>query len=432
MAIELKIPEIGESITEVEIGGWLKTQGQVVAKDEPVVTLESEKATVELPAPDSGTIARILKEKGATAKVGEVIGFLEKQGQQTQPRSQQSEKPAPGPQPRGEREQSTVLIQRSQQPPEGKVGEAKAEEKKAEELRVMPSAQRVLVETGLRPEQVEPTGPGGRLLKEDVLRKFETPEPASTPQIEREPLSPASPTTAAGSDRHEEIVPMNRLRRTVAERLVEAQRTAALLTTFNEVEMTNVLGLRKQYGEQFQQKYNVKLGFMSFFVKACIDALKQFPAVNAEVRGTNIIYHNYFDIGVAIGGGKGLVVPVLRNAERMSFAEIEVAIGDFARRAKENKLKIEELRGGTFTISNGGVYGSLLSTPIINPPQSGVLGMHTIQERPVAHEGNVVIRPMMYLALTYDHRIVDGREGVTFLKRVKDVIESPARMLMEV
>jgi len=434
MPIELKIPEIGESITEVEIGGWLKAQGQTVEKDEPVVTLESEKATVELPAPDSGTIVRILKEKGATAQVGEVIGFLESEGQQTPPpKSQLSEKAASGPQPRAEREQSTVLIQRAKQPPEGKVGEAKPEEKKAEELRVMPSAQRALVEKGLRAEQVEPTGPGGRLLKEDVLRKSEAPEPTSAPsQIEQPPPSPASPTTPALSERQEEIVPMNRLRRTVAERLVEAQQTAALLTTFNEVDMTNVLALRKQYGEQFQQRYNVKLGFMSFFVKACIDALKQFPTVNAEVRGTSIVYHNYFDIGVAIGGGKGLVVPVLRNAERMSFAEIEVAIGDFARRAKENKLKIEELRGGTFTISNGGVYGSLLSTPIINPPQSGVLGMHTIQERPIAHEGNVVIRPMMYLALTYDHRIVDGREGVTFLKRVKDVIESPARMLMEV
>lgn len=225
---------------------------------------------------------------------------------------------------------------------------------------------------------------------------------------------------------------MSRLRRTVAERLVEAQNTAALLTTFNEIDMGSVMALRKEHGEAFLQKYNVKLGFMSFFVKACIDALKQFPVVNAEVRDTNIVYHNYYDIGVAVGSGNGLVVPVLRNAERMSFAEIEVAIGDFGRRAKENKLKVEELQGGTFTISNGGVYGSLLSTPIINPPQSGILGMHAIQERPAAREGNVVIRPMMYVALTYDHRIVDGREAVSFLKRIKDVIENPARMLMEV
>jgi 2-oxoglutarate dehydrogenase E2 component (dihydrolipoamide succinyltransferase) len=225
---------------------------------------------------------------------------------------------------------------------------------------------------------------------------------------------------------------MSRLRRTVAERLVEAQHTAALLTTFNEIDMSGVMTLRKEYGDAFQKKYNVKLGFMSFFVKACVDALKLFPAINAEIRGTNIVFRNYYDIGVAIGGGKGLVVPVLRNSERMSFAEIEVAIGDFGRRARENKLKVDELQGGTFTISNGGVYGSLLSTPIVNPPQSGILGLHAIQERPIALAGNVVIRPMMYVALTYDHRIVDGREAVTFLKRIKEVMETPTRMLMEV
>ena len=225
---------------------------------------------------------------------------------------------------------------------------------------------------------------------------------------------------------------MSRLRRTVAERLVEAQHTAALLTTFNEVDMTNVIGLRKEYGEGFLQKYGIKLGFMSFFIKAAVDALKQYPVLNAEVRGTNIVYHNYFDIGVAIGSGKGLVVPVLRNAEHLSFSQIELTIAEFAKRAKENKLKIEELQGGTFTISNGGVYGSMLSTPIVNPPQSGVLGMHAIQDRPVARDGNVVIRPIMYLALTYDHRIVDGREAVSFVRRIKDVIENPARMLMEI
>ena len=225
---------------------------------------------------------------------------------------------------------------------------------------------------------------------------------------------------------------MSRLRKTVAERLVQAQHTAALLTTFNEVDMSEIMVLRKQYQEAFLERYKIKVGFMSFFVKAVIDALRLIPAVNAEIRGTDIIYRNYFDIGVAIGGGKGLVVPVLRNAERMSFAEIEMAIAEFAKRARDNKLKLEELQGGTFTISNGGVYGSLLSTPIVNPPQSGILGMHTIQERPVARDGQVVIRPMMYLALTYDHRIVDGREAVTFLKRVKDVIENPSRMLLEV
>ena len=225
---------------------------------------------------------------------------------------------------------------------------------------------------------------------------------------------------------------MSRLRRTVAERLVAAQHTAALLTTFNEIDMGQVIGLRKEYGESFQQKYQVKLGFMSFFVKASIEALKQFPALNAEVRDQSIVYHNYYDIGVAIGSGKGLVVPVLRNAERMSFAEVEQGIGEFARRARDNKLKVEELQGGTFTISNGGVYGSLLSTPIVNPPQSGVLGLHAIQDRPIAHQGAVVIRPMMYVALTYDHRVVDGREAVSFLKRIKEIIENPSRMLLEI
>ena len=302
----------------------------------------------------------------------------------------------------------------------------------------MPSAQRLMAERGLRPEEITGSGPGGRILKEDVLERAEKAKTAPVEQkAPKSQMLASAPATAAasagqGDGREEEVIPMSRLRQTVAQRLVEAKQAAALLTTFNEVDMSAVMDLRKQYGEPFLKKYEVKLGFMSFFVKACVDALKQFPAVNAEVRGTNIVYRNYYDIGVAIGGGKGLVVPVLRNAERLSFAEIERAIGDFGRRAKENKLTVEELRGGTFTISNGGIYGSLLSTPIVNPPQSGILGMHATQDRPVARDGSVVIRPMMYLALTYDHRIVDGREAVTFLKRVKEAIEAPARMLMEV
>jgi 2-oxoglutarate dehydrogenase E2 component (dihydrolipoamide succinyltransferase) len=297
----------------------------------------------------------------------------------------------------------------------------------------MPAAQAALEAHGLRAEDVEPTGPGGRILKEDVLRRVQTAEEtAAAPAPAESSASPAPPVPGPSGDREEEVVPMSRLRRTVAERLVEAQNTMALLTTFNEVDMSAVLALRKQLGEAFQKKYDTKLGLMSFFVKASIEALKLVPQVNAEIRGTDAVYHNYYDIGVAIGSGKGLVVPVLRNAGRMSFADIEIAIGDFARRARENKLKLEELQGGTFTISNGGVYGSMLSTPIVNPPQSGILGMHAIQERPVAREGNVVIRPMMYLALTYDHRIVDGREAVGFLKRVKEIIEDPARMVIEV
>ncbi|RMG42507.1 MAG: 2-oxoglutarate dehydrogenase complex dihydrolipoyllysine-residue succinyltransferase, partial [Acidobacteria bacterium] len=292
------------------------------------------------------------------------------------------------------------------------------------EPRVMPAAQRLLHEHGLRPDQVQPTGPGGRVLKEDVLRAAGA--AASAP-----PETPPAPAVRPAG-RSEEVVPMSRLRKRIAERLVEAQRQAALLTTFNEIDMSEVIELRRRYRDAFLERYGVKLGFMSFFVKAAIDALRLIPQLNAEIRDGSIVYRNYYDIGVAVGGGKGLVVPVLRNAERMSFAEIERAIADFATRARTGELTLEELQGGTFTISNGGVYGSLLSTPIVNPPQSGILGLHAIQERPVAREGQVVIRPMMYVALTYDHRLVDGREAVTFLKRVKETIEQPARILLEI
>ena len=276
---------------------------------------------------------------------------------------------------------------------------------------------------------VPATGPGVLLLKEDALSYLERVEESKAEQ----PTGEKKTLTSPDSDvREEEIIPMSPLRRRIAERLVAAQQTAALLTTFNEIDMTAVMALRRQYRESFEKKYSIKLGFMSFFVKASIEALKLIPQVNAEVRGTDIVYRNYYDIGIAIGGGRGLVVPVLRHAERMSFAEIERAIDDFARRAETNKLNLDELRGGTFTITNGGIYGSLLSTPIINPPQSGILGMHAIQERPVAREGQIVIRPMMYVALTYDHRIVDGREAVTFLRHIKGLLEDPARILLEV
>lgn len=394
MSLELKVPAVGESITEVEIGDWLKREGEFVNKDENVAVIETEKATVEIPAPVAGTISKILKRKGETAKVGDVIANIE-----------------PG--AKAETKAGTTPVAESKA--------AESAKKSAAEPKVMPAAQRVMAERGLKVEQVTPTGPGGRILKEDAMRAGEEKVTSVAPAVESPKAGP----------RQEEVVRMTKLRRTVAARLVEAQHTAALLTTFNEIDMTSVMTMRKEYGETFLKRYGVKLGFMSFFVKAVIDGLRQIPELNAEIRGEDIVYKNYFDIGVAIGGGKGLVVPVLRNAERLSFAEIEVAIGEFAVRAKENKLKIEELQGGTFTISNGGVYGSLLSTPIINPPQSGVLGMHSIQERPVALNGQVVIRPMMYVALSYDHRIVDGKEAVTFLKRVKEAIESPARMLIE-
>jgi 2-oxoglutarate dehydrogenase E2 component (dihydrolipoamide succinyltransferase) len=407
MPVELKIPSVGESIAEVEIGEWLKPEGATFQKDESVVALESEKATVELPAPMAGKLAKVLKQKGQTAAIGEVIGYLEPIEAAAEKAPQRvSTEPPPAPRPA----------------PTGNGPQTPAPER---ETRVMPAAQRELAGRKMKPEEVTPTGPGGRLLKEDVIRRAEQGNQAA------EISSPAA-QPAPAADHEEEIVPMSPLRRAVAKHLVEAQQTAALLTTINEIDMSAVMALRKEHQAAFQEKYGVKLGIMSFFVKAAVDALKLVPQVNAEVRGTNIVYRNYYDIGVAIGGGKGLVVPVLRHAGRLSFAEIEIAIGDFARRARDNKLKPEELQGGTFTISNGGIYGSLLSTPIVNPPQSGILGLHAIQDRPVAREGNVVIRPMMYVALTYDHRIVDGREAVTFLKRIKDTVETPARMLLEI
>ena len=402
MQTEIKVPSVGESITEVDIGQWLKKEGDSVAKDENIVSIESEKATMEVPAPAAGVIAKILKQKGQAANVGETIALIESNGA---PAAKKESKPAEASAP-------------AQETP-----------------RVMPAAERLLAENKLSADQVKGTGPGGRILKEDVAKAAENKVPPQKPNPPiNPPPTPQTPPAPPRSseDRRDEIVPMTRLRRTVAQRLVEAQQTTASLTTFNEVDLSEVMALRKQFQEAFTEKYGVKLGFMSFFVKAAIDALKAIPQVNAEIRGNDIVFHRYYDIGVAIGGGKGLIVPVIRNAERLSFSQIEQTIGDFGKRAKENKITMEELQGGTFTISNGGVYGSLLSTPILNPPQSGILGMHTIQERPVVREGQIVIRPMMNLALTYDHRIVDGREAVTFLKRIKETLETPARMLLEI
>jgi 2-oxoglutarate dehydrogenase E2 component (dihydrolipoamide succinyltransferase) len=392
MAIELKVPSVGESITEVVIGDWLVPEGASVEKEGAVVVIETDKVTVELPAPAAGTVSRIVKKKGEKATVGEVIGYLENgtaapKGKTKPPPEPRSAKPAPT---------------------------------KPSEPRVMPSARRALHEKGIPASAVEPSGPGGRILKEDVERAGSQPTAEATASAPR-----------ASGEREEQIVPMTPMRKRIAERLVQAQASAALLTTFNEIDMTEVVALRKEHQASFQERYGTKVGFMSFFVKATIDALKLVPQLNAEIRGENIAYRNYYDIGVAVGGGKGLVVPVLRDADRMSFAQVELAIADLAKRAQENKLAIEELTGGTFTISNGGIYGSLLSTPIVNPPQSGILGLHAIQDRPVAREGQVVIRPMMYVAVTYDHRLVDGREAVTFLKRIKECVESPARMLLE-
>lgn len=407
MAVELKVPTVGESVTEVQIGEWLKGEGELVAQDEAVVMIETDKVTVELPAPIAGRITKVTRQAGETAQIGEIVGYMEEAAVDTA-------SPASG-------------ASASQQRPSDGASESAPSQVAAPEAKrethVMPAAARALHEAGLSAAQVQASGPGGRLLKEDVQR--------AVAQRTSEP--PAAHQLRGNEDaRAEEVVPMTTMRRRIAERLVGAQQTAAMLTTFNEVDMGGVMALRRQYQDAFQAKYQIKLGFMSFFVKAAVDALRQFPAVNAEIREENIIYKNYYDIGVAVGGGRGLVVPVIRNAERLSFAEIEQTIRDLGERAKKNTLKLDELQGGTFTITNGGVYGSLLSTPIINPPQSGILGLHGIQERPVAREGQVVIRPMMYIALTYDHRLVDGREAVTFLRRIKEAVEEPSRMLLEV
>jgi 2-oxoglutarate dehydrogenase E2 component (dihydrolipoamide succinyltransferase) len=360
MAIELKVPSVGESITTVEIGEWLKAEGEWVARDETVVTVDSEKATVEVTAPAAGRLSKIVKRKGEPANVGDVIGELD----------EKATAPKAGPPPA----------------------------------------------SATPPKAAPPAAP--------------PPAPSTTPESPK-PLSP--PQAAAPSiDHAEERVRMSPLRRTIAKRLVQAKQETALLTTFNEVDMSAVGGLRRTLGEAFQKKHGVKLGLMSFFVKASVDALRAFPQINAEIRGDDIVYRNYCDIGIAVSSTKGLVVPVLRAAERLSFAEIEKSIASFGRRSNDSTLTPEELEGGTFTITNGGVFGSLLSTPIVNPPQSAILGLHAIQDRPVAIDGQVAIRPMMYVALTYDHRLIDGREAVLFLHRVKDTIETPARMLIEI
>ena len=409
-AIQVEVPTVGESISEVQIGQWLKAEGDWVNSGEDLVEIETEKASVQIPAPTSGFLRNISKQEEEFAEVGDVIAAIEP-----------GEKPADV--SSGASNSATTAASSRASAPESANSEASGF--------VMPAAQRLLDEHGLSASQVPARGPGGRLLKEDVLafvQKQKSSPPLPAPPTSR---SETSLVTNNSELRGEEIKPLSMLRRTIAARLVEAQQTAALLTTFNEIDMDPVMKIRKKYKDQFLERHGVKLGFMSFFAKAAVEALRRYPAVNAEIRGDDVVYRHYQDIGVAIGGGKGLVVPVLRNVERMSFADVEQSIGNFARQAGENRLQPTDLIGGTFTISNGGVYGSLLSTPIVNPPQSGILGLHSIQQRPVAIDGNVVIRPMMYVALTYDHRIVDGREAVGFLKTIKDVIEDPARLFLE-
>lgn len=388
MAVEIRVPEVGESITEVFIGEWYAKPGQWVDVDQNIVGLETDKATFDVPAPEAGIIKEILIDAGESAEVGDVIAHLE---------------PAPKPEGAGDSTPKSAPAKEASQPAASSGSSGSGH--------VMPAAARAAGQAGVDASQVAGSGPGGRILKEDVQRHL---------------------SGGGAAARSEERVRMSPMRQTIAKRLVEAQQNAALLTTFNECDVSEVKRLRAQYQDLFVKKYGIKLGFMSFFVKAVIAALNEFPQVAAQVDGDHLVYTNYQDVGIAIGSGKGLVVPILRNAERMSFAEIELQIAKFAQMAKENKITLDDLEGGTFTITNGGVYGSLLSTPIVNPPQSGVLGMHGIVDRPVARGGEVVIRPMMYLALTYDHRVVDGREAVSFLKRVCDLIEEPSRLILEI
>jgi len=409
MTTEIRVPTLGESVSEATVARWMKQPGEAVAVDEPLVELETDKVTVEVPSPVAGTLAEVMAAEGANVEVGAVLGRIEAVGAATAsaPVKAAPSKPAVAP-------------------------ESTAPQPAAAAATLSPAVRKLVDDNKLEPAAIAATGRDGRLTKGDVLAHLEQPAPPKpAPVPAARPAAPAAPASASGEPR-EERVRMSRLRKRIAERLKEAQNTAAMLTTFNEVDMGAVMALRNGYRDQFEKRHGVRLGFMSFFVKAAIVALKEIPAVNAEIDGEEIVYKNHYDIGVAVGTEQGLVVPVVRDADRLGFAEVEKTIGELGRRARDGKLTMGDLTGGTFTISNGGVYGSLLSTPILNPPQSAILGMHKIQDRPMVVDGAVVVRPMMYLALSYDHRIIDGSEAVTFLVRLKECIEDPQRLLLDV
>jgi 2-oxoglutarate dehydrogenase E2 component (dihydrolipoamide succinyltransferase) len=413
MSIDIKVPAMGESVTEATVARWFKKEGDTVARDEPLVELETDKVTVEVPSPSDGSIESISVQSGATVQVGAILGAISQGAASVKPAAA---KPAPVAAPVA----APVQAKPAAPPP--------PPAPKAEPAPVMPSVRRIAAETGLQPASVAATGKDGRVTKGDMLGALEA---RASERAVQQPTTPI-PTGPRPNATREERVRMTRLRKTIALRLKESQNTAAQLTTFNEVDMSHVMALRAEYKDDFEKKHGVRLGFMGFFVKACIAALKELPNVNGEIEGDDIIYKNYYDMGVAVSTERGLIVPVVRDADKLSLAGIESAIADLGTRARDGKLKLEELQGGTFTITNGGVFGSLMSTPILNSPQSGVLGMHKIQKRPVVVDDKIEIRPMMYLALSYDHRLVDGREAVTFLVKVKENLEDPQRLLLDI
>ncbi|MGI4954750.1 MAG: 2-oxoglutarate dehydrogenase complex dihydrolipoyllysine-residue succinyltransferase [Janthinobacterium lividum] len=437
MATEIKVPTLGESVTTATVARWLKKAGESVAVDEPLVELETDKVTVEVPAPSAGVLSAIQAEEGAEVEVGAVLALLDAAGSAAAaaPPAAAAAKPQPAPAPAANPNagvnappQPRGPVSRPATPPSDvKAAAIAAAPSSATPVHApMPSAAKLMEERGVAAGSMEGSGKDGRITKGDVLSFLD--RPAAPAPAAAAPVAAAPRSEAA----REERVKMTRLRRTIAIRLKEAQNNAAMLTTFNEVDMTAAMALRAEYKDAFEKKHKgVRLGFMSFFVRACVSALQEFPAVNAEISGDEIIYKRFVHMGIAVGGPSGLVVPVVRDADQMGFMQIEKSIGDFGRRARDGQLKVDELSGGTFTITNGGVYGSLMSTPILNAPQSGILGMHKIQERPMAIGGKVEIRPMMYLALSYDHRIVDGKEAVSFLVRVKEGVEDPRRLLLD-
>ena len=421
--IEVVVPELSESVSEASLIEWKKKVGDRVSADEVLIEIETDKVVMEVPAPESGVLVSIQQGNGASVTGGQLLATIDTSAaasaEDSAPKQAAPQQPAP--------------IQQSPAPQPtapAAAAVAAAAETTAPSVKVMPSAAKMMANLGLNPADVVGSGKGGRITKEDVRNTH--PQPAAKPVQVQSPAPQSIVSAQPSSLREEKRVPMSRLRARVAERLVKSQSDAAILTTFNEVNLGPVMALRAKYKESFEKKYGIKLGFMSFFVKAAVYALQQYPIINASVEGSDIIYHNYIDIGVAVGSPRGLVVPVLRDADQLSFAQIERQIADFAKRAASGKLELSELTGGTFTISNGGVFGSLFSTPIINPPQSAILGIHATKQRPVVENGEIVIRPMNYFALSYDHRIIDGREAVLALVAMKDALEDPARLLLDI